>query len=76
MVEVEASAQRRSQERQLAAGRESLEDSLGASEQVVHFQVPRHETCVAKLSWISEIRRSVTPLAQGCLGSNLTDILS
>ena len=47
---------RRSQKRQLAAGRESLEDSLGASEQVVHFQVPRHETCVAKLSWISEIR--------------------
>ena len=40
----------------VGAGRESLEDSLGASEQVVHFQVPRHETCVAKLSWISEIR--------------------
>ena len=56
MVGVEAFAQRRSQERQLAAGRESLEDSLGAFEQVVHFQVPRHETCVAKSSWISEIR--------------------
>ena len=52
----QGAAQRRSQERQLAAGRESLEDSLGASEQVVHLQVPRHETCVAKLSWISEIR--------------------
>ena len=56
VVEVEAFVQRRSQERRLAAGRESLEDSLGAFEQVVHFQVPRHETCVAKLSWISEIR--------------------
>ena len=52
---MEASAQRRSEKRQLAAGRKLLEDGLDASEQVVHFQVPRHETCVAKLSWISEI---------------------
>ena len=49
----------------MAAGRESLEDSQGASKQVVHFQVPRHETCVAKLSWISEIRH-LEGVSEGC----------